>query len=88
MQVLQDLGLSDHVWSDKRKLIAQNLDNLGDQFRPAMRAGWLSYIRRVYKEEDCAANVGIRYGRRRLGGRGLSLRRCWMLRTLMFRNLQ
>jgi hypothetical protein len=50
------------VWSDKRKLIAQNLDNLGDQFRPAMRAGWLSYIRRVYKEEDCAANVGIAMG--------------------------
>ena len=44
-QVRQDLGLADHVWQDKRTLIAQSVDNLGDQFRPAMRAGWLSYIR-------------------------------------------
>jgi hypothetical protein len=35
-------------------MIAQSVDNLGDQFRPAMRAGWLSYIRRAYPED--AAN--------------------------------
>ncbi len=39
LQVRQDLGLADHVWQDKRTLIAQSVDNLGDQFRPAMRAG-------------------------------------------------
>ena len=43
-QVRQDLGLADHVWQDKRTLIAKSVDDLGDQFRPAMRAGWLSYI--------------------------------------------
>ncbi len=41
LQVRQDLGLADHVWQDKRTLIAQSVDNLGDQFRTAMRAGWL-----------------------------------------------
>jgi hypothetical protein len=45
------------VWQDKRTLIAQSVDNLGDQFRPAMRAGWLSYIRRAYPE-DGAADAG------------------------------
>ena len=45
------------VWQDKRKLIAQSIDNLGDQSRPAMRAWWLSYIRRAYPE-DKAADAG------------------------------
>ena len=57
MQVRQDLRLADHVWQDKRTTIAQSVDNLGDQFRPAMRAGWLSYIRRAYPE-DGAADAG------------------------------
>ena len=38
-QVHQDLGLEDHA------AIAKTVEDLGDQFRPAMRAGWLSYIR-------------------------------------------
>ena len=57
MQVRQDLGLADHVWQDKRTLIAHSVDNLGDEFRPAMRAGWLSYIRRAYPG-DGAADAG------------------------------
>ncbi len=52
LQVSQDLGLADHVWQDKRVLIAQSVDNLGDQFRPAMRAGWLTYIRRAYPADS------------------------------------
>ena len=47
MQIRQELGLADHVW---RALIAQTVDNLGYQFRPAMRTGWLSYLRRAYAE--------------------------------------
>jgi hypothetical protein len=54
LQVRQDLGLADHVWQDKRTLIAQSVDNLGDQVLPAMRAGWLSYIRRAYPEDNAA----------------------------------
>ncbi len=44
----------DKVWQDKRALIAQSVDNLDDQFRPAMRAGWLSYISCEYPEDDTA----------------------------------
>ncbi len=43
-QVHQDLGLADHVWQDKRAAIAKTVDDLGDQFRPAMRAGWLTSV--------------------------------------------
>ena len=35
----QDLGLEDHA------AIAKTVDDLDDQFRTAMRTGWLSYIR-------------------------------------------
>ena len=61
MQVRQDLVNEDHVWQEKRTLIAQSVDNLGDQFRPAMRAGWLSYIRRVYPD-DGAPDAGLVVG--------------------------
>ena len=30
--------------------IAKTVDDLGDQFRPAMRAGWLSYLRQAYPD--------------------------------------
>ena len=39
----------------------KSVDNLGDQFRPAMRAGWLSYIRRVYPD-DGAPDAGLVVG--------------------------
>ena len=61
LQVRQDLGLADHLWQDKRTLIAISFDNLGDVFRPAMRAGWLSYIRRVYPDDD-APDAGLVVG--------------------------
>jgi hypothetical protein len=47
------------VWLNKKKSIAENLDNLGDEFRPAMRTGWLSYIRCAYLEEEGAADVDL-----------------------------
>jgi hypothetical protein len=49
-QIRQELGLADHLWQDKKKLIAQSVDNLGDQFSPAMRTRWVSYLRRAYPE--------------------------------------
>jgi hypothetical protein len=61
MQVRQELGLADHVWHDKRTLIAPSVDNLGDQFHPAMRTGWRSYIRRTYPE-DALDGVGPAVG--------------------------
>jgi hypothetical protein len=32
---------------DKRAAIAKKVDDLGDQFRPAMRMGWLAYIKKT-----------------------------------------
>ena len=61
MQVRQDLGIADHVWQEKRTFIAQSVDNLGDHFRPAILAGWLSYIRRVYPH-DGAPDAGLVVG--------------------------
>ena len=66
LQVSQDLGLAGHVWQDKRALIAQSVDNLGNQFRPAMRAGWLTYIRCAYPADSAedpgpVAASGTRY---------------------------
>ena len=49
-QVRISLGLADHVWQDKRAAIAQTVDALGDQFRVAMRAGWLAYIKNAYPD--------------------------------------
>ncbi len=34
---------------DKRAAaIAKKVDDLGDQFSPAMRTGWLAYIKKTY----------------------------------------
>ena len=45
-----ELGIADHIWQDKPAAIAQTVDALGDEFKPAMRAGWMSYIRKVYPD--------------------------------------
>jgi hypothetical protein len=54
-QVRQDLGIADHVWQDKRAAIAKTVDDLGDQFRLAMRTGWLAYIRTAYPDDAAPA---------------------------------
>ncbi len=54
-QVRQDLGIAYHVWQDKRAVIAKIIDDLGDKFRPAMRAGWLAYIRTAYPDDAASA---------------------------------
>jgi hypothetical protein len=33
---------------DKRAAFARKVDDLGDQFSPAIRAGWLAYITKAY----------------------------------------
>ena len=42
-----ELGIADHIWQDKLAAIAQTVDVLGDVFKPAMRAGWMAYIRKA-----------------------------------------
>ena len=61
LMTLIALGIADHVWQDKRATIAGTVDALGDQFRPAMRAGWLSYIRTAYPE-NAAPAAGLPVG--------------------------
>jgi hypothetical protein len=51
LQIRLELGIADHVWQEKRTLIAETVEKLGDQFRPDMRTGWLSYLRRAYPEQ-------------------------------------
>ncbi len=46
-QVRVDLGLPRHK---RRAAIAKTADDLGDQFRPAMRTRWLAYIKKAHGE--------------------------------------
>ncbi len=62
IQVRIDLGLADHVWQNKRTAIAQEVDGLGSQFRPAMRNGWLKYIKDAYAAEQAEAAIGPSFG--------------------------
>ena len=43
------------------RTFAKTVDDLGDQFRPAMRAGWLSYIQKAYPDSD-APDAGLPMG--------------------------
>ena len=54
-QVRVQFGLPNHAWQDKRAAIAKNVDDLGDQFHPAMRSGWLAYIKNAYGDAAPAA---------------------------------
>ncbi len=47
-KVRVDLG---HIWVDKCAAIAKKVDDLGDQFRLAMRTGWLAYIKKTYSAD-------------------------------------
>ncbi len=62
LQVRADLGIADHIWKDKRIAIAKRVDDLGDQFRPVMRAGWLAYITRNYPKDAASAGPVLREG--------------------------
>ncbi len=52
-QVCVDLGIADHIWKEKHAAIAKKpeVDDMGDQFRPAMLAGWLAYITKTYPKD-------------------------------------
>ncbi len=59
-QVRVELGITDHVWQEKRAAIAATVDELGDKFKPELRAGWLAHIRETYPDGPAApaATVG------------------------------
>ena len=62
LQVRVDLGIADYTWQDKRTAIAQTVDALADQFRPAMRSGWLSYISKTYPDGGTSAVQAVGQG--------------------------
>ena len=45
-----ELGIADPIWLDKRAAIAQTVDELGDEFKPAIHAGWMAYICTAYPD--------------------------------------
>ena len=57
-----DLSIPDHIWANKRAAIAKRVDDLGDEFRPAMRMGWLAYIRKTYAAASSVHTVAIGQG--------------------------
>ncbi len=40
LQLRVELWIADHVWQEKHDAIAMTVNSLGDEFKPAMRAGW------------------------------------------------
>ena len=59
-----DLGIADHVWEGKRTAIApsESVDALGNQFKPALRAGWMKHISQTYPDGAVAVVVAIEEG--------------------------
>jgi hypothetical protein len=59
-QVRADLGLADNIWQEQRAVIASTIDELGDRFKPELRAVWLAYIRQNYPNGpvDAQAIIG------------------------------
>ena len=56
------LGIADHIWQDKRAAIAQTVDKLGDNFKPAERAGWMAYIRKAYPNGSASGRIALCQG--------------------------
>ena len=53
------------TWQDKCTAIATTVHNLGAEFRPAIRKGWLVYIKKAFPEG--AAYNGTALGQARQG---------------------
>jgi hypothetical protein len=57
------LGLADHVWQNKSTAIAQEVYELGAQFRQFMRNGWLKYIKDTNAAQQAKAAIGPSIGK-------------------------
>jgi hypothetical protein len=57
-----ELGIADHIWLDKREAIAQTVDELGDNFKPAVRAGWMAYISKAYPDGLASGRIALGQG--------------------------
>jgi hypothetical protein len=61
-QVRVDLSIPDHIWANKRAAIAKRVDDLGDEFRPAMCKGWLAYITKTYAAASSLHTSTVAFG--------------------------
>ena len=61
-QVHMELGITDHIWQDKHAAIAQTVDALGDEFKPAIHAGWMAYIRKAYPDGSASGRNAVGQG--------------------------
>ena len=57
-----ELGIADHIWLDKHAAIAQTVDELGDNFKPAIRAGWMAYISKAYPDGLASGRIAVGQG--------------------------
>ncbi len=57
-----ELGIADHIWQDKRAAIAQTVDELSENFKPAVRAGWMAYIRKAYPDGLASGKIALGQG--------------------------
>ena len=57
-----ELCIADHIWLDKRTAIAQTVNALGDEFKPAMRAGWMAFIRKAYPDGSASGRIAVGQG--------------------------
>jgi len=42
------LGIPEQIWQERRKKIADTIESLRDEYRPALREGWMAYIKKMY----------------------------------------
>ena len=57
-----ELGIADHIWQDKRAAIAQTVDELDDNFKPAVRAHWMAYIHKAYPDGAASGRIAVGQG--------------------------
>ena len=58
-QVRMELGIANYIWLDKRAAIAQTFDALGDNFKPAISAGWMAYIRKANPDGSASGRIAV-----------------------------
>ncbi len=64
---------------DKRAAIAKKVDDLGDQFRPVMRTGWLAYIKKSYSADAVQHGPALRQGELVVGDDHLMMSDCLLV---------
>ena len=42
------MGIPEQIWQERRKKIADTIESLRDEYCPALREGWMAYIKKMY----------------------------------------